>query len=131
MGAPVDFTQVYYHVSVIFAICNSCLNPIIYSLKNKPYRVGLKEALRCGPLSAITKTASRLAGLSKTDDSSQVAPVHNIEGGTTNSPMSSMILRTPKHSPRNSPNPSPKIAHKLSHKPSPKLSNGYDVSNNI
>lgn len=45
MGAPVDFTQPYYHVSVVFALCNSCLNPFIYVYKNKYFRRGLLESL--------------------------------------------------------------------------------------
>ncbi|XP_072032806.1 uncharacterized protein [Amphiura filiformis] len=92
MGANVDFTQPYYHFSVIFAIFNSCMNPIIYSLKNKPYRVGLKEALKWGKLSQAARSASRLAGISKTD-SSGGAPK------ALNTPLSSVVTGTSARSP--------------------------------
>ena len=112
MGAPVDFSQVYYHISVIFAIFNSCMNPIIYSLKNKPYRLGLKEAVRWGKLSAAARSASRLAGLSKTESSGDHGHhiIHANQDKTQNTPLSSLVvLNTPV--PSRSPSPSP--AHSI------------------
>ncbi|XP_041453671.1 galanin receptor 2a-like [Lytechinus variegatus] len=47
LGAPVDFSKTYYHFSVIFAVCNSCANPFIYVFKNKLFRRGIRQAVRC------------------------------------------------------------------------------------
>ncbi|XP_077865775.1 galanin receptor type 1-like [Saccoglossus kowalevskii] len=41
-GAPLDHFAVYYQFFILLAFCNSCMNPIIYSFKNKQFRDGLK-----------------------------------------------------------------------------------------
>ncbi|XP_072032805.1 allatostatin-A receptor-like [Amphiura filiformis] len=84
MGVDVDFSQVYYHITVMFAISNSCMNPIIYSMKNKQYRVGLKEALKWGNLSQVAKSGSGSTGMNTTDTSSG-APK------TLNTPLASVV----------------------------------------
>lgn len=47
LGVTVDFAKWYYHLSVLTAFCNSCMNPFIYAFKSKSYRKALKIAL-CG-----------------------------------------------------------------------------------
>ncbi|XP_033627267.1 neuropeptide SIFamide receptor-like [Asterias rubens] len=42
LTVPIDFTQPYYHFGVILGVCNSCVNPLIYTVKNKSFRNGLK-----------------------------------------------------------------------------------------
>ncbi|XP_077978104.1 neuropeptide Y receptor type 2-like [Glandiceps talaboti] len=42
--ADVDFVSWYYHLTVLVAFCNSCMNPIIYAFKNRQYRLALKIA---------------------------------------------------------------------------------------
>ncbi|XP_022081074.1 histamine H2 receptor-like [Acanthaster planci] len=43
----VDFGSVYYHITVILAVANSCLNPIIYTMKNRPFRRGIRKVFSC------------------------------------------------------------------------------------
>ncbi|XP_070576348.1 D(3) dopamine receptor-like [Ptychodera flava] len=45
LGANVDFTKWYYHATVMLAFANSCMNPFIYTFKNKIFRVGLRDLL--------------------------------------------------------------------------------------
>lgn len=60
LGWNLDFRSWYYHVSVLMAFCNSCMNPFIYAFKNDRYRKALQKALfgkhcctsRIGPDSA-------------------------------------------------------------------------------
>ncbi|KAK2184306.1 hypothetical protein NP493_272g03050 [Ridgeia piscesae] len=42
-GYPLDFTGALYHVSVIGAFANCCVNPFIYALKYKMFQQGLKR----------------------------------------------------------------------------------------
>ncbi|XP_054765380.2 melatonin receptor type 1B-B-like [Lytechinus pictus] len=69
MGAPVDFTQPYYHVSVVFALFNSCLNPFIYVYKNKYFRRGLLESLGCpeGMLTFLNRIGPASTGTAEGD----------------------------------------------------------------
>ncbi|XP_070571612.1 neuropeptide FF receptor 1-like [Ptychodera flava] len=41
-GAALDLLAPYYQFFILLAFCNSCMNPIIYSFKNKQFRDGLK-----------------------------------------------------------------------------------------
>ncbi|XP_038069385.1 galanin receptor 2a-like [Patiria miniata] len=43
----VDFGAAYYHFTVILAVANSCLNPIIYTMKNRPFRRGIRKVFGC------------------------------------------------------------------------------------
>ncbi|XP_071849399.1 allatostatin-A receptor-like isoform X2 [Apostichopus japonicus] len=45
LGVPIDFTRWYYHFSVMLALCNSCINPFIYTFKHKPFRYGVMKSL--------------------------------------------------------------------------------------
>ncbi|XP_070576347.1 cholecystokinin receptor-like [Ptychodera flava] len=47
LGANVDFTKWYHHATVMLAFANSCMNPFIYTFKNKVFREGLKNLLCC------------------------------------------------------------------------------------
>lgn len=47
LGWDLDFQSWYYHVSVLMAFCNSCMNPFIYAFKNDRYRKALQKAV-CG-----------------------------------------------------------------------------------
>ncbi|XP_033628040.1 histamine H2 receptor-like [Asterias rubens] len=47
MGIAVDFTHPYYHIGVIMVVMNSCLNPLIYTVRNRPFRRALKELALC------------------------------------------------------------------------------------
>ena len=51
-GIYVDFASPIYHITVILAVCNSCVNPIIYTVTNQPFRRGVREAFRKGRHSA-------------------------------------------------------------------------------
>ena len=44
-GWALDFTAWYYHLTVLVAFCNSCMNPFIYAFKSKQYRKALKAAV--------------------------------------------------------------------------------------
>ncbi|XP_071808081.1 somatostatin receptor type 4-like [Asterias amurensis] len=44
-GVYVDFSSPFRHISVMLSVCNSCVNPILYTLMNKPFRKGIREAL--------------------------------------------------------------------------------------
>ena len=44
LGLDVDFASPVYHVGNILAVCNSCVNPIIYTMTNQPFRKGIREA---------------------------------------------------------------------------------------
>ncbi|XP_038066406.1 tachykinin-like peptides receptor 99D [Patiria miniata] len=43
-GVPLSFTSTVYHFGVILAVCNSCVNPIIYTMTNQQFRKGIKMA---------------------------------------------------------------------------------------
>ncbi|KAJ8026925.1 Apelin receptor [Holothuria leucospilota] len=45
LGWNLDFRSWYYHVSVLTAFCNSCMNPFIYAFKNGRYRRALQKAV--------------------------------------------------------------------------------------
>ncbi|XP_033627783.1 allatostatin-A receptor-like [Asterias rubens] len=47
LGVDVDFTHPYYHIGVIMGVMNSCLNPFIYTVRNRPFRNALKEVAFC------------------------------------------------------------------------------------
>nr|XP_054753878.1 trissin receptor-like [Lytechinus pictus] len=44
-GWNLDFDQWYYHLTVLVAFCNSCMNPFIYAFKSKQYRKALRAAV--------------------------------------------------------------------------------------
>ncbi|XP_038059840.1 galanin receptor 2b-like [Patiria miniata] len=58
LGAPVSFASLPFHLSVILALCNSCINPFIYTLKNKQFREGVKVALRLKSMGAVGPASS-------------------------------------------------------------------------
>ena len=43
----VDFQSVYYHITVVLSVANSCLNPIIYTIQNRPFRRGIQKVFGC------------------------------------------------------------------------------------
>ncbi|KAJ8025427.1 Apelin receptor [Holothuria leucospilota] len=45
LGWNLDFRSWYYHVSVLAAFCNSCMNPFIYAFQNGRYRRALHKAV--------------------------------------------------------------------------------------
>ncbi|XP_077996479.1 somatostatin receptor type 2-like [Glandiceps talaboti] len=47
LGYEIDFNATYYQISVFLVFANSCINPIIYALKNNSFRRGLR-LLFCG-----------------------------------------------------------------------------------
>ncbi|XP_071793959.1 somatostatin receptor type 3-like [Asterias amurensis] len=47
-GVHADFTSPTYHISVFLAVGNSCVNPIIYTMTNKSFRVGIRQAFSKG-----------------------------------------------------------------------------------
>ncbi|XP_071491438.1 galanin receptor 2a-like [Diadema antillarum] len=44
-GWNLDFNSWYYHLTVLVAFCNSCMNPFIYAFKSKQYRKALRAAV--------------------------------------------------------------------------------------
>ncbi|XP_071503264.1 allatostatin-A receptor-like [Diadema antillarum] len=90
LGAKVDFAQPYYHVSVMFALCNSCLNPFIYVYKNKYFRQGVVEALGCPPgvmvfLNRIGPTSTQVDTPTNTlDNTVQTANPSELNNHTDN-----------------------------------------------
>ncbi|XP_038066407.1 allatostatin-A receptor-like [Patiria miniata] len=52
LGVPLSLATPIYHVGVILAVCNSCVNPIIYTMTNQQFRKGIKMAFRRGKRSA-------------------------------------------------------------------------------
>ncbi|XP_063963676.1 somatostatin receptor type 2-like [Lytechinus pictus] len=63
LGVPVDFTSVYYYTTVLFVLCNMCLNPIIYAFHYGELRRGVILACHCCarkiPVSSRTTMQSR------------------------------------------------------------------------
>lgn len=47
LGIAVDFSSVYYYTTVIFVLCNMCLNPIIYAFHYGELRRGVILACHC------------------------------------------------------------------------------------
>ncbi|XP_022107278.1 galanin receptor type 1-like [Acanthaster planci] len=47
LGAPVNFAAPYFHFCAILSISNSCINPIIYTMKNRSFRKGIKQLFWC------------------------------------------------------------------------------------
>ena len=43
-GVPVQLESPFTHMTIALAVANSCLNPIIYTLLNKPFRKGIRGA---------------------------------------------------------------------------------------
>ncbi len=52
VGVHENFSSPLYHISVVLGIGNSCVNPIIYIMTNKEFRLGIREAFRKGRDSA-------------------------------------------------------------------------------
>ncbi|XP_038054629.1 galanin receptor 2a-like [Patiria miniata] len=75
MTAPLDFTQAYYHAGVIIGVCNSCVNPLIYTLKNKAFRDGLKGLAGCC-------RANRVEDLTEATATGSLALTPEAEGRT-------------------------------------------------
>ncbi|XP_077998801.1 galanin receptor 2b-like [Glandiceps talaboti] len=42
VGLVVDFNSAYYNVTVMLTFANSCMNPVIYAIRNRRFRKGLK-----------------------------------------------------------------------------------------
>ncbi|XP_006820096.1 galanin receptor type 1-like [Saccoglossus kowalevskii] len=68
-GAPLDHYATYYQFFIILAFCNSCLNPMIYSFKNKQFRDGLQIVF-------CKKTTKILPGSS---EQTQAQTVHTVD----------------------------------------------------
>ncbi|XP_071805947.1 allatostatin-A receptor-like [Asterias amurensis] len=51
IGVSINFASPVYHVGIILAVCNSCVNPILYTMTNKPFREGIRKAFRVGTAS--------------------------------------------------------------------------------
>ena len=47
LGMPLQFTEWYYLLSVAMVASNSCVNPVIYALKYRQFRKGLR-GMFCG-----------------------------------------------------------------------------------
>ncbi|XP_022087506.1 octopamine receptor 1-like [Acanthaster planci] len=43
LGVPIDLNGALYIVSLALVVCNSCANPIVYGLKYRQFRKGLKK----------------------------------------------------------------------------------------
>ncbi|XP_038066405.1 somatostatin receptor type 3-like [Patiria miniata] len=52
LGAPICTSPQLYHLSVILAVGNSCINPILYGVTNRPFRKGIRTAFLGGGRSA-------------------------------------------------------------------------------
>lgn len=48
IGVSINFASPVYHIGIILAVCNSCVNPILYTMTNKPFREGIRKAFRVG-----------------------------------------------------------------------------------
>ena len=48
LGVEVDFASPVYHICVILVGGNSCINPVLFTLMNKPFRRGIKQAFCMG-----------------------------------------------------------------------------------
>ncbi|XP_038055010.1 galanin receptor 2b-like [Patiria miniata] len=48
LGWPLDFTSVSYIISVSLVAVNSCINPVIYGIKYKRFRQGLRKLFGLG-----------------------------------------------------------------------------------
>ncbi|XP_022098871.1 mu-type opioid receptor-like [Acanthaster planci] len=44
LGVQFSFASPVYHFGVILAVCNSCVNPIIYTMTNQQFRIGIRMA---------------------------------------------------------------------------------------
>ncbi len=67
-GVYVDFSSPFRHISVMLSVGNSCVNPILYTLMNKPFRKGIREALCKRVNSVDVGTSVRHPGHSMTMD---------------------------------------------------------------
>ena len=43
LGAPLQQGSHFQFISVILSVGNSCVNPVIYTLTNKPFRKGIRD----------------------------------------------------------------------------------------
>ncbi|XP_006815241.1 galanin receptor type 2-like [Saccoglossus kowalevskii] len=56
VGLTVDFNSAYYNITVMATFANSCMNPIIYTIRNKRFRNDLK-ALICRKTNQIDNSS--------------------------------------------------------------------------
>ncbi|XP_070560067.1 substance-P receptor-like [Ptychodera flava] len=42
-GLTIDFNSAYYNITVMLTFANSCMNPVIYAIRNRRFRIGMKS----------------------------------------------------------------------------------------
>ncbi|XP_022086684.1 cholecystokinin receptor type A-like [Acanthaster planci] len=47
LGVSVEFNGLYHNMSVVFALCNMCLNPIVYAFHYEELKKALRKKLPC------------------------------------------------------------------------------------
>ena len=58
-GVPLSFASPIYHIGVILAVGNSCVNPVIYTVTNQPFRRGIREVFLCGKIGVRVGNGSK------------------------------------------------------------------------
>ncbi|XP_072177227.1 allatostatin-A receptor-like [Diadema setosum] len=81
LGGEVNFNSVYFYTTVVFVLCNMCLNPIIYAFHYGELRRGLILACHCCakkvPVSSRTTMQSRSYSLNVNGSSNDAYESHN------------------------------------------------------
>ncbi|XP_022086337.1 allatostatin-A receptor-like [Acanthaster planci] len=78
LGVPVSFASLPFHLSVILALCNSCINPFIYTLKNEQFRNGVRKALCLRATGVVEPAANSLEGAEQRTANTRSTNVESI-----------------------------------------------------